>query len=100
MGKQTKPSQASKPNLSIQTKPAKPNLLIKAVNAWVRSAFGNVYSNTLILKITICQKQIIFRIIVSLNLYHEMEIHGVVADLSMKISEYENYMTIFKHRTQ
>ena len=26
------------------TKPTKPKLLVKAVNAWVRSAFGNVYS--------------------------------------------------------
>ena len=24
-------------------KPTKPNLLVKAVNAWVRSAFANVY---------------------------------------------------------
>ena len=50
--------------------------------------------------ITICQEQFFFRIILSLNLYHEMKIHGVVADLSMKISEYENYMTFFKQRTQ
>ena len=44
----------TKPNLPIQTKsnlayqaywtkPAKPKLLVKAVNAWVRSAFGNVW---------------------------------------------------------
>ena len=43
----------TKPNLPIQTKsnlayqaywtkPTKPKLLVKAVNAWVRSAFGNV----------------------------------------------------------
>ena len=43
----------TKPNLPIQTKsnlayqaywtkPTKPKLLVKAVNGWVRSAFGNV----------------------------------------------------------
>ena len=35
----------TKSNLAYQaywTKPTKPKLLVKAVNAWVRSAFGNV----------------------------------------------------------
>ena len=30
------------PNQTHLTKPTKPKLLVKAVNAWVRSAFGNV----------------------------------------------------------
>ena len=30
-------------NQTYQTKPTKPKLLVKAVNAWVRSAFGNVF---------------------------------------------------------
>ena len=36
----------TKSNLAYQaywTKPIKPKLLVKGVNAWVRSAFGNVY---------------------------------------------------------
>ena len=38
-------SYQTKSNLAYQaywTKPIKPKLLVKAVNAWVRSAFGNV----------------------------------------------------------
>ena len=52
---QTKPTKPNvrnrtyqtKSNLAFQayrTKPTKPRLLVKAVNAWVRSAFGNVSS--------------------------------------------------------
>ena len=44
--KPTKPNQ-TKPNLPNQTHPTKPTkqkFLVKAVNAWVRSAFGNVCS--------------------------------------------------------
>ena len=43
---QTKPTKPNLPNLpsqTCQTKPTKSKLLVKAVNAWVRSAFGNVY---------------------------------------------------------
>ena len=50
---QTKPTKPNLPNQTYQTKsnlayqaywakPTKPKLLVKAVNAWVRSAFGNV----------------------------------------------------------
>ena len=39
----TKPTKANIPNQTYQTKLTKPKLLVKAVNAWVRSAFGNVY---------------------------------------------------------
>ena len=41
---QTKPTKPNLPNQTYQTKPTKLNLLVKAVNAWVRSAFGNIYS--------------------------------------------------------
>ena len=43
----TKPTKPNQINLAYQaywTKPTKPKLLVKAVNAWVRSAFGNVFS--------------------------------------------------------
>ena len=40
---QTKPTNPNLPNQMCPTKPTKPKLLVKAVNAWVRSAFGNVY---------------------------------------------------------
>ena len=51
---QTYQSKPNLPNLTYQTKsnlayqaywtkPTKPKLLVKAVNAWVRSAFGNVF---------------------------------------------------------
>ena len=50
---QTKPTKTNPPSQTYQTKsnlyyqaywskPAEPKLLVKAVNAWVRSAFGNV----------------------------------------------------------
>merc|ERR1712107_281279 len=42
----TKPNKSNLPNQTYQTKPTKPtkpNLLVKAVNTWVRSAFGNVF---------------------------------------------------------
>ena len=39
---QTKPTKPNLPNQTYLTKPTKPKLLVKAVNAWVRSAFGNV----------------------------------------------------------
>ena len=50
---QTKPAKSNLPNKTYQTKsiiayqdywtkPTKPKLVVKAVNAWVRSAFGNV----------------------------------------------------------
>ena len=46
---QTKPNRTepTKPNQTLAyqacwTKPTKPKLLVKAVNPWVRSAFGNV----------------------------------------------------------
>ena len=46
----TKPTKPTKPNLpnqtqpnqTYQTKPTTPKLLVKVVNAWVHSAFGNV----------------------------------------------------------
>ena len=38
---QTQPTKLTVPNKTHQTKP---KLLVKAVNAWVRSAFGNVLS--------------------------------------------------------
>ena len=40
----------TKSNLVYQaywTKPTKPKLLVKAVNAWVRSAFVNVFRHTI-----------------------------------------------------
>ena len=43
---QTKPTKPILPNQTYQTKPFLPNLpklLVKAVNAWVRSGFGNVF---------------------------------------------------------
>ena len=40
---QTKPTKPNLPNQTQITKPTKPKLLVKAVNAWVRSAFGNVW---------------------------------------------------------
>ena len=51
---QNKPTKTNLPNQTHQTKPnlpyiaywnkpTKPKLLVKAVNSWVRSAFGNVY---------------------------------------------------------
>ena len=54
----TKPTKPNLPNLTYQTKlkiayqaywtrPSKPKLLVKAVNAWVRSAFGNVSQDAL-----------------------------------------------------
>ena len=50
---QTKPTKPNLPNQTYQTKlniayqaywtrPTKPKLLVKAVNAWIHSAFGNV----------------------------------------------------------
>ena len=42
---QTKPTKPNLPNQTHLTKPTKPKLLVKAVNAWVRSAFGNVLSS-------------------------------------------------------
>ena len=39
---QTKPIKPNIPNQTHLTKPTKPEFLVKAVNAWVRSAFGNV----------------------------------------------------------
>ena len=45
-GKPTKPNQLCQPSLQYQTKP---NLLAKVVNAWVRSAFGNVFNNSIYL---------------------------------------------------
>jgi hypothetical protein len=47
---QTKPTKPNLPNQTYQTKSTKPNILnqtkptklVKVVNAWVRSAFGNV----------------------------------------------------------
>ena len=39
---QTKPTKPNLPNQTHLTKPTKPKFLVKAVNAWVRSAFGNV----------------------------------------------------------
>ena len=49
MPKQAKHSQPSLLNQTNQTKPTKrkPKSLVKAVNAWVRSAFGNVSLHTL-----------------------------------------------------
>ena len=41
---QTKPPKPNLRNQTYQTKATKPKLLVKAVNAWVRSAFGNVLS--------------------------------------------------------
>ena len=39
---QTKPTKPNLPNQTYLTKPTKQKLLVKVVNAWVRSAFGNV----------------------------------------------------------
>ena len=39
---QTKPTKPNLLNQTYQTKHAKPKLLLKAVNVWIRSAFGNV----------------------------------------------------------
>ena len=39
---QTKPIKPNLQNQTHQTKPTTPKLLVKVVNAWVRSAFGNV----------------------------------------------------------
>ena len=39
---QTNPTKPNLPNQTYQTKPTKPKLLVKAVNTWVCSAFGNV----------------------------------------------------------
>ena len=41
---QTEPTKPNLPNQTYLTKPTKPKLLVKAVNAWVCSAFGNVSS--------------------------------------------------------
>ena len=49
---QTNQTKPTKPNVAYQaylTMPTKPKLLVKAVNAWVRSAFGNVYQLSLFL---------------------------------------------------
>ena len=42
--KPTKPNLHNLPNQTYQTKLTKPKLLVKAVNTWVRSAFGNVFN--------------------------------------------------------
>ena len=44
---QTKPTKPNLPNQTCKTEPTKLNLLVKAVNAWVRSAFGNVFTKRL-----------------------------------------------------
>ena len=40
---QTYQTKSTKPNFPNQTYQTKPKLLVKAVDSWVRSAFGNVY---------------------------------------------------------
>ena len=45
--KPTLPNQI-KPHQAYWTKPTKRKLLVKAVYAWVRSAFGNVFSKSLV----------------------------------------------------
>ena len=42
---QNKTSKPNLPNQTYLTQPTKPKLLVKVVNAWVRSAFGNIESN-------------------------------------------------------
>ena len=44
---QTKLTKPSLPNQNYPTKPTTPKLLVKVVNAWVRSTFGNVLKQIL-----------------------------------------------------